>query len=380
MLAVSWLMYRLTNSAFMLGIAGFITQIPIFILSPFAGILADRWNRKDIVVVTQTLAMLQALTLAVLTMTGVVQVWHLLGLSFFNGVINAFDMPVRQAFVFDMVEDRKDLSNAIALNSLLFNSARMIGSSLAGIVIAAWGEGICFLLNAVSFLAIIVGLLMMRVKPVNAIANEKDIIKDLKEGFRYAFGFLPIRYILLFISLASIIGMPCLLLMPIFAKDIFRGGSHTLGFLMGTMGLGALMGAIYLASKKEVRGFGKIISQAAAIFGIALIAFSFSRIPWLSYVLMVCVGFGTMVQIVACNTVVQSVTADDKRGRVMGFYIIAFIGMTPFGSLLAGSMASKVGAPATLCVSGIACILGAIFFMVKVGGLRKIENFARSAL
>ena len=361
-IAVSWLTYRLTNSAFLLGLVAFAGQIPIFILTPFGGVLADNFSRRRLLVITQTFAMLQAVLLAVLSLRGVVTVWHLVVLNIFLGIVNAFDIPIRQAFVVEMVEGRKDLGNAIALNSFMFNGARLIGPSMAGILIALVGEGICFSINAVSFIAVIFALLAMRLKPSGQLQKGSRILKGLKEGFVYTFGLPHMRYILLLTTLLSIMGMSYVIMMPIIAKDILGGGARTLGFLMAAAGFGALIGALYLASRKGTAGLEKVISVATLIFGTGLMAFSFSRYLWLSLIFIMFSGFGMMIQTVASNTVLQHLTDDDKRGRVMSFYAMAFMGMAPFGSLLAGSLASRIGAPHALLVSGIACIFGAVIF------------------
>ena len=366
MMAMSWLVYRLTNSAFILGVIGFTSQIPAFFLTPFAGVLADRWNRKRILVITQTLAMIQAFILAVLAFKGIIAVWHIIILSIFVGLVMAVDAPVRQTFVVDMVERREHLGNAIALNSLIFNSARLIGPMLAGIIIAAAGEGVCFLLNGISFLAVIVALLVMKTNQVRPLEKPKHVLHELRDGFRYAYGHLSIRYILLLTALISILGMSYTVVMPIMAKEILGGGARTLGFLMGAAGLGALGGGIYLASRETAQGLEKIISKATIIFGLGLIAFSFSRLLWLSLLLMLCVGFGMIIQMVSSNTLLQHLTADNKRGRVMSFFTIAGMGMMPLGSLLAGSLASKIGSPHTLLITGFFCLLGSFFFASKI--------------
>lgn len=373
-IAMSWLVYSLTNSALLLGIVGFAGQIPTFILTPFAGVLVDRWHRHRILVVTQTLAMLQAFILALLVLTGNVTVWHIIPLSVFLGLVNAFDIPARQSFVVEIIENREDLGNAIALNSSMFNGARLLGPSIAGILIAAVGEGLCFLLNGVSYLAVIAALLAMRVIPKKIEIKKSHILHGLKEGFFYAFGFAPIRYILLLLSLISLVGMPYAVLMPIFAKEILHGGPHTLGFLVGCSGIGALVGAVFLASRKSASGLAKNIPLAAGLFGVGLIIFSQSRVLWLSLLLMLITGFGMMVQMASSNTLIQTVVDDDKRGRVMSFYTMAFMGMAPFGSLLAGGLASKIGAPNTLLIGGIATILGAIVFAVKLPFLEEALN------
>lgn len=365
-------MYRLTNSAFLLGIVGFASQIPTFLLAPFAGALTDRWSRHRILVATQILAMIQALILALLVLTGGIEVWHLISLSIFLGLVNAFDMPARHSFVVEMVEKREDLGNAIALNSSMFNGARLLGPSIAGILIGATGEGICFLLNGISYLAVIAALLAMKITPRKTERQNTNVLQGLKEGFSYALGFAPIRSILLLLGLVSLVGMPYTVLMPVFAKEILRGGPHTLGFLMGASGIGALVGAIYLASRKSVLGLGKNIPLAASIFGIGLIAFSLSRVLWLSLALMLLTGFGLMVQMASSNTVLQTIVDDDKRGRVMSFYTMAFMGTAPFGSLLAGGLASRMGAANTLIIGGVCCILGSLSFASRLSILREM--------
>ncbi|MFH1221359.1 MAG: MFS transporter [Candidatus Eisenbacteria bacterium] len=358
-IAMSWLVYRLTDSVFLLGMVGFLGQIPTFLLGPFAGVLADRLNRHRIIVVTQILSMLQALALAVLVMTGAVQVWHIIVLSIFLGLVNALDMPTRQAFVVEMIEKREDLVNAIALNSAIFNGARLIGPSIAGILIATVGEGVCFLLNGLSYIAVIAALLAMRLRKREIERRSENMLHEIREGFTYALGLAPIRSVLLLLGLVSVVGMPYTVLMPVFARDILHGGPHTLGFLMAATGCGALVGAIYLASRRSVLGVEKNIPVAAGIFGVGLVGFSLSRALPVSLALMLVTGFGMMVQMASSNTLLQTVVDDNKRGRVMSFYNMAFMGMAPFGSLLAGSVARKIGAPYTLLIGGVCCLAGA---------------------
>jgi len=361
-IAMSWLIYRLTGSPFLLGLVGFTGQIPTLIIAPYAGVIADRLNRLRIIIITQILSMLQALALSILVLTHTIQIWHIILLSIFLGIVSAFDIPTRQSFIVEMVEDKKDLGNAIALNSFMFNSARLIGPSVGGILIAAVGDGICFLLNAISYIAVIIALFAMRVKPRQKSVLKKRTWHELKEGAAYAFGFRPIRNILLLLALISLVGMPYTILMPVFAKDILGGGPHTLGFLMAGVGFGALSGAIFLAPRKSAEGLERIIPIASVIFGIGLITFSLSRTFLASLILIAVSGFGMMVQNASCNTLIQTIVDDDKRGRVMSFYSMAFMGTAPFGSLIAGSLASRIGAPNTLILGGIACILGAIAF------------------
>ncbi|MBV9960532.1 MAG: MFS transporter [Acidobacteria bacterium] len=371
-IATSWLVYRLTGSAMLLGVVGFAGQIPSFLLAPFAGVLVDRWNRHRLLVVTQVLAMLQSLALAVLALTGVIKIWHVILLSIFQGVINAFDMPARQAFVVEMVEKREDLPNAIALNSSMVNAARLLGPSIGGVVIAAVGEGWCFMLDGISYLAVIASLLAMKLTPrVTKPRSETNMLREIREGWRYASGFAPIRNVLLLLALVSLVGMPYTVLMPVFANEILRGGPSTLGLLMAASGVGALCGAFFLAGRKSVLGLGKYIPLTAGAFGAGLVAFSFSRSLWLSMLLMVVTGLGFMVQMAASNTVLQTIVDEDKRGRVMSFYTMAFMGTAPFGSLLAGSLADRIGAPHTLIFGGLGCVLGALWFATTLPSLRR---------
>jgi MFS family permease len=370
-IAMSWLVYRMTNSVFLLGLIGFTGQFPTVIFGSFAGVYADRLNRRNLLIATQTFAMLQAFLLAFLTLTGSVAVWHLIVLSIILGTVNAVDVPVRQSFVIDMVENKNDLGNAIALNSFMFNGARLVGPSIAGLLIAYVGEGVCFLLNGISFFAIILALMAMRTTQKVRQQSSDAVLHELKEGFQYAAGFAPIRYIILLVGLLSLLSMPYIVLMPVFARDILHGGSHTLGFLMGASGIGALAGALYLASRKSVIGLARLITISTCVFGCGLIAFSFSRYLPLSLCLMLVTGFGMILSMASCNTIVQTVVDEDKRGRVMSFYAIAFVGMAPFGSLIGGSIAHNIGAPLTLTLCGVSSIVGAIFFYNRLPEIRK---------
>ena len=370
-IALSWLVYRLTHSAFLLGLVGFAGQIPAFFFAPFAGAFADRWNRHTILILTQSLAMVQAFVLSFLVLTETIMIWHVLVLNICLGIINAFDMPTRQSFLVEMIEDKKDLPNAIALNSSMFNGARLLGPSVAGILIAAVGEGTCFLINGVSYLAVIASLLLMKLAPKNVKPRTTKVWHEVKEGFSYASGFEPIKVILLMAALMSLMGMPYTVLMPIFAKDILHGGPDALGFLMGSAGVGALGGLLYLASKKSVLGLGRLIPLAAIIFGLGLVAFSFSRVFWFSLIVLLVIGLGQMIQMAASNTLLQTIVDDDKRGRIMSFFTTAVMGMTPFGSLFAGALASKIGAPWTIFIGGIACLAGAAFFTKRLPALRE---------
>src|SRR4030095_9162968 len=371
-IATSWLVYRLTGSPLLLGIVGFAGQIPSFVLAPLAGVLVDRWNRHRLLVATQVLSLLQSLSLAILALTGLIKIWHVIILSIFQGLINAFDMPARQAFVVEMVERREDLANAIALNSSMVNAARLLGPSIGGVIIAAVGEGWCFMIDAISYLAVIASLMAMSITPrMLQPTNDANIFQQLREGWTYATSFAPIRNVLLLLALVSLVGMPYTVLMPVFANDILHGGPNTLGVLMAASGIGALAGAMFLAARKSVLGLGKFIPVSAGTFGAGLIAFSFTRVLWLSLALMVVTGLGFMVQMAASNTVLQTIVEEDERGRVRSFYTMAFMGTAPVGSLLAGSVAERIGAPRTLLFGGIGCILGALWFAPSLSALRR---------
>jgi len=371
-LATSWLVYRLTGSAFLLGIVGFAGQIPTFVFAPFAGVWVDRLNLRSLLVVTQSLAMLQSLALAALTFTKHIGIQEIIWLSAFQGTINAFDMPGRQSFLVQMVEEKQDLGNAIAINSSMVNMARLVGPSLAGAVIALWGEGYCFLIDGLSYLAVIASLLMMHLKPGIVRRATNSMLVQLKQGWEYVSGFAPIRTILLLFAIVSLMGWPFTVLMPIFAGKILKGGPHTLGFLMGAVGIGALVSALSLAVRKSVLGLGRMIPISTAVLGAGLIFFGLSKNLWVSLALMLVCGFGMMQQMAASNTIIQTIVEEDKRGRVMSFYTVAFVGMAPFGSLLAGAMAHEIGAPLTVILSGVLCIAGAAWFATRLRAIGKL--------
>ena len=370
-IATSWLVYRLTGSALLLGLVGFMGQIPTFLLAPFAGVWVDRLDRRQVLLWTQALAAAQSLLLAGLTLSKRITIGEILILSAFQGLINAFDMPGRQAFLVQMVEDRKDLSNAIAINSSMVNLARLVGPSLAGLVIAAFGEGYCFAIDGVSYFAVIASLALMQIKPLPGRgADPSSMWTQLKEGWTYVSGFAPVRTILLLFALVSLMGMPFVVLMPIFASQVLHGGPHTLGLLMGASGVGALVSALSLAVRKTVLGLGRMIPIAAASFGAGLVLFGLSHVMWFSMLMMLVVGFGMMQGMAASNTIVQTLVPEDRRGRVMSYYTMAFVGMAPFGSLLAGSLAHWLGAPRTVMITGSVVILGAIWFATRLKAIR----------
>ncbi len=363
--AMGWLVYRITNSTFYLGLIGFTGQVPIFLFASFAGVYADRHNRRNILIITQMLAMFQALVLAVLTFSGIVGIWHLVVLSIFLGIVNAFDMPARQSFVIDMVEQKEDLGNAIAFNSFMFNGARLIGPSIAGVIIAYAGEGTCFLVNTISFLTIILALFAMSIPLKEKLAESKSLLKGLIEGYVYAWRKISIRNILLHLCIMSFIGMPCTVLMPYFARDQLHGGPGTLGLLSSFSGLGALIGVLYLASRKATLGLNKVIAIASAVFGLGLLGFSFSASFILSMTLVFFMGFGMIVQMASCNTILQTVVQEEMRGRVMSLYAMAIAGMVPFGSLIVGMLSSRIGPPQTLLICGSACVAASMFFLFR---------------
>jgi len=366
--AQSWLVYRLTGSSALLGMVGFAGQIPVFLFSPIGGLIADRHSRHRIVIATQTSAMILACILAALTLTGRVQVWHIFVLAALLGVVNAFDIPARQSFLVEMV-GREDLINAIALNSSMFNGARIIGPAVAGILVAAIGEGWCFFANGVSYIAVIIGLLLMTVTPP-ARVMKGSAVRHIIDGFRFAAHTGPIRALLLLLGLVSATGMPYAVLMPVFADQIFHSGARGLGILMGFSGLGALLGALMLATRQGVHGLGRWVAVSCGVFGASLVLFSLSRSFWIAAAALIPVGFAMMTQMGASNTLIQSMTPDHLRGRVMSVYSMMFMGMAPVGALLAGVMAQRFGAPFTVAAGGVIAIAGAMLFGLRLPALR----------
>lgn len=370
--AESWLVYRLTGSSLLLGTVAFAGQIPVFLLGPIGGAVADRFDRRKILLTTQSSMMVLAFILAGLTLTHVVQVWHVILLAVLMGVVNAFDIPARQAFVVDLVA-RQDLVNAIALNSSMFNGARVLGPAVAGIVVAVIGEGWCFFANGVSFIAVIAGLSLMSIsRPRMAI--EGSPLQNIIEGFRFVAHTGPIRALLLLLGLVSLTAMPYAVLMPVFADQILHGGAKALGVLMGASGLGALGGALTLAMRKSIRGLGKWVAIACSSFGVFLILFAYSKLLWLSVVLLVPTGFSLMLQMASSNTLVQSMVPDPLRGRMMAVYSMMFMGMAPFGALLSGSLAHVLGAPLTISIGGAISICGGIIFGVRWSAHRPVAR------
>ncbi len=368
--ALSWLVYSMTHSAFLLGVTAFIGQIPTFLFAPLAGVIADRHDRHQLLLATQISGMIQALILSVLVLTQTVMVWQIIVLSFISGMINAFDIPVRQAFTIQMVEKEEDLPNAIALNSSMVNLAKLVGPSVAGIVIALVGEATCFVVNTLSYIPVLTSLFVMKVVHKPSLTH-RPILRELKEGLLYAVNSVPIRLILILLCLVSLLGGAAQTLMPVFAVDVFHGNSKTLGFLMASSGLGAFCGAIYLASRQSVRGLGRVIVLTSALFGLGVIAFASSKILLTSVLILFVSGFGMMVEMAASNTILQTVVDHDKRGRIMSFYTMAFMGTAPVGSLLAGWMAHRAGVIPTLVSGGVICLLGSLFFASQLPKFRE---------
>jgi MFS family permease len=371
-IATSWLVYRLTDSAVLLGIVGFASQIPSFLLGPIAGVWVDRWDRHRTLVWTQSLSMIQSFSLAALALTGTAKIWEIILLALFQGVINAFDMPARQSFVIQMVDRREDLGNAIALNGSMVNSASLVGPAIAGVVIAAVGEGYCFLIDGISYMAVIISLLSMRITIPQARRPQREVMHELQEGWHYVRESLPIRSILLNLGLVSMFGFQVSVLMPIFAAEVLHGGPNTLGFLMSAVGVGALAGTASLTMRRSIVGLLQRIVIATVLCGVALIAFGLSHLLWLSILILPFVGFGMMQQMAPSNTILQTIVDDEKRGRVMSFYSMAFLGMMPFGSLLAGYLAARIGAPRTMMVNGAVCLIGSLWFARRLPAIRAI--------
>jgi MFS family permease len=367
--AESWLVYRLTHSAFLLGAVGFASQFPVFLVAPIGGIVADRYNRHKVVIATQIASMIFDSMLAVLTLAGVVQVWHVFVLAILMGIVSAFDIPARQSFLVDMV-GKEDLMNAIALNSSMFNGARIIGPAIAGILVAKIGEGWCFAANGVSYLAVIAGLLMMRVERPMALAKFGSPLTHIIEGFNFARHTAPIRAILMLLGLISLVAMPYVVLMPVFADRVLHGGAKGLGILMGATGVGALLGALTLATRTGVKGLGRWVALSCAGFGFSLLMFSFSRHFWLSAALLLPVGFCMMLGMSSSNTLIQAMVPDHLRGRVMALYSMMFMGMAPWGALIGGTTADHLGAPMAVGLGSIACLGGAAWFAMRLPKVR----------
>jgi MFS family permease len=365
-LATTWLVYHLTHSALLLGVVSFAGQIVSFLLGPFAGVWVERLDRRRLLVWTQAAAAIQSLALAALTLTHRITLGEIVALTVLQGLINAFDMPARQSFLIQMVDDRNDLSNAIAVNSSMANGARLVGPAIAGLIIAAVGEGWCFLIDGLSYFAVIASLLLMRIKPLDIRRQPTSMLEQVREGWDYIRTSQPIRTILLLFSLLSLMGYSYSVLLPLFAAQVLHGGAATLGWLTGASGVGALASALSLAVRKSVVGLTRMLQIAAAMLGAALILFGLSHTLWLSLALMIIVGFGMIQGASVSNTIIQSLVPEDKRARAMSFYTMAFFGAAPFGSLLAGALAHRIGAPHTVILTGAFCVAGSLWFMLEL--------------
>ena len=368
-LAMSWLVYRLTHSALLLGVVSFSGQIICFLVGPFAGVWVERLPRRKLLVWTQIASALQSLALAVLTFAHVINLVEIIGLAAFQGLINAFDMPGRQAFLVQMVDDRSDLPNAIAINSSMANGTRLVGPAIAGLIIAAAGEGWCFLIDGISYLAVIASLLMMRITAHDIRRARSTMFREMREGWEYVRTFQPIRTVLLLFALISLMGYPYMVLMPVFAAEVLHGNSATLGWLTGAVGIGALCSGLSLTLRKSVVGLTLMLEVATVLLGAGLILFGLSHSFWLSVLLMIFAGFGLMQTAAGCNTVIQSLVSEHMRARVMSYYTMAFFGAAPVGSLLAGVLAHHIGAPNTVIITGACCLAGALWFALKLPGL-----------
>lgn len=375
--AMSWLIYTLTRSPLLMGLIIFASLIPTFLISPFAGVLIDRINKHKVLIIIQTLFMIETFIIAILTLAGVIQVWHIVVLNIIMGITNAFDMPLRQAFVVQLVEGSEDLGNAISLNSSSFNLARLIGPAIAGVLIASFGEGICFLLNSLSYIAVIAALFAMKItaRPMKKTTGI-NVLEEFNEGLKYVIASKPMRDIIIYLAIASLIGMSYPVLMPIFAEEILHGGAQTLGFLMSASGIGALLGALHLAGKESVLGLEKWICIASLMFGLGLVGLSFVNRILISLALLFIIGFGMVVIIAACNTLLQDIVDDDKRGRVMSLYTMAFMGTVPLGTLCGGAIAQRVGVPHTFLLTGVTMTIAALIFSSKLSyfDIKKTTN------
>ena len=370
-LATAWLVYRLTHSALLLGVVSFSGQIVSFLLGPFAAVWVERLERRRLLVATQAAAAVQSLALAALTLAHAITLGEIIALMIFQGLINAFDMPARQSFLVQMVEDRGDLANAIAVNSSMVNGARLIGPAIGGLIIAAFGEGWCFLIDGISYFAVIASLLVMRLAPLSGHGQPgRSLLEELREGWDYVRGFRPVRTVLLLLALTCLMGWPYSVLLPVFAGNVLHGGAHTLGWLTAASGVGAFSSALALAMRKSIAGLTRTLLAAVAVLGVGLILFGLSHVLWLSLALMVMVGFGLIQAAAVCNTIIQSLVPDDKRARVMGYYTMAFFGAAPFGSLLAGALAQHIGAPDTVMLTGTFCLAGAAWFVFQLPKIR----------
>ncbi len=370
--AMSWFIYSLTNSVFWLGFINFISQIPSLFITPISGVIADRYPRYKIIKITQTLCMLQALTLSILVLRGNVQLWQVIVLSMTLGVIEAFEAPVRHSFVIDMVEKQEDIGNAIALNSTMFNGARLIGPSIAGFMVAKFGEGYCFLINGMSYIAVLISLFNMRITKLSIVKKKEAFFNNFKEGLHYVIHFKPIRYFLSNTIVFTLFGFSYVVLLPFFAKTILKGDARTLGFIMSGIGTGALIGALHLASRKSIKGLGTLINYAGHLAALGVISLSFVKTIWIAIPIVIIVGFGMMLQMAGTNTIIQTIVDNDKRGRVMGLYSMSMLSFMPIGSLLSGTMSKLIGFHYTVLISGSICFIGSFLLHFKLPLIKQV--------
>lgn len=370
-LAMGWLVYRLSDSVLLLGVVGFAGQIPSLLITPLAGVYADRIDRRRVLLITQSISMLIALTLSLLIFSDQIEIWHIILAAVLNGISVAFDTPFRHAFLVNMVTDKKDLQNAIALNSTLFNTARFIGPPIGGLLVALSGEGVCFLINGLSYLAVIASLLAMQVKVLSSGNSNTSVFTDLISGLTYAYKSLPIRFLLIMVITTSLLGLPFQVFMPVFARTVLNGDAQTLGYLIGAIGAGALTGAIFLATRKSLKEIPMIIFISAGMFSLGLMGFSLSVYLPVSLILLVITGFGMVVEFASSNTLLQTMVQDEMRGRVVALYSMSFMGFTPLGSLLTGGLAEIAGVQTTVFAAGAVCLIAAIIFFRKLPIIRK---------
>ncbi|MUG95873.1 MFS transporter [Scytonema sp. UIC 10036] len=371
--ATAWLVYHLTSSAWLLGLVGFVTQIPTFVLIPLGGIVADRWNRHRILTVAQILGMLKSLSLTSLALTSTINIWHIIVLSLVQGIVNAFEIPTRQAFLPETV-GRENLENAIALYSSLVSVATMVGPAVAGLLNAAFGAGVCFAIDSISYIAVIIALLAMRLAPKKAIISTRKPLVEFRTSFIYAFSFLPIRWVAIGAALVCCVWGFFLALGPIFAAEVLQGGPNTFGFLMAASSVGTLIGGIYLSGRPSKFGFEKALAFGPVLMGMSLIVFALSHILWLSLLALVVAGFGFILQIISGRTVLQLLVTDEMRGQITGLYVMASTGAVPVGNLIAGILASYIGAANTVIFGASACIAGSLFFMQQLSVFRDLVH------
>jgi MFS family permease len=379
-IAQGWLLYKMTDSATLLGILGFASSLPILLLSPFAGLWSDRCNLHRVMFGTQILEMLQAITLAALAVSGIIAPWHIITLSMIMGVLIAVELPVRHAYLLELVGNKADLPNAVAVTSLVGNCGRLVGPALAGLVIASIGESACFVINACTYTTVMISFLMIKVMPTERARHTTPMMQGMREGFSYAWQNLPIRSLLLLLTVVGLLGTPYINLMPVITREVFAAGAREMGFMIGAAGLGAVAGTLYLTARPSVRGLVRLLTAAAFAAGTALALVAHAKYVWFAIPLLAITGFGILVTSVAINMIVQTIVDDDKRGRVMSLYTASFMGMAPFGALAAGALSDVIGVATTLTISGICCALGALALASRQTQIRGALREAYSRL